>query len=311
LKFYGIKPSDRCCTLHTTNYSWNRTADYKDIVYSNDGKILSLCKLFLDDDHLKIYYDEVMKFKPIWLFFQPSVLIKFTEFIIKNKLTIPSFIKYIEFTGEVLTPLAVEYAEKYYNCNFANMYGTTETGTISYTCPYGNMHVLDDNVYLEIQKDQSHFSPKIGKAIVTSLNNNVFPLIRYDIGDIVSVIDCENCQCGLKGTVIETIMGRESRCVTLSSGLVISESIIISIFDRVNTLAGNKIKEYKAVINKSENLIVFMIHIAPKDRHWVKEIEKQLRNIVYERFHFNFELIFTYEPICIDNNGKYSIVEVV
>ena len=35
-RYHNIMPSDKYCTLHTTNYSWNKISDYKKIVYSKD-----------------------------------------------------------------------------------------------------------------------------------------------------------------------------------------------------------------------------------------------------------------------------------
>lgn len=306
-KFYNIKPNDKFCTLHSTNYSWNRITDFKNIVYSRDRKILSLCKLFFDDENMRQYYNEIIKFKPEWLFFQPSNFIKLTEYMIRNNLEKPSSIRYIEFTGEPLLPRAVELADEYYNCEYANMYGTTETNGIAYLCPFKNMHVLDENVFVEIPNNN------FGEAIITSLTNNVFPLIRYEIGDIIKITKCDECECGLKGYVIDEITGRQQNFIKLKNENIISEITIMSIVERVNSTTGNVIKEYKAQISVNEEMVTIIAYIAPHHRSWEKKNKDEFNMIINQYFGYIYKtkIIFVNNPINIEPNGKFSILEVI
>ena len=72
---------------------------------------------------------------------------------------------------------------------------------IALTCPKDNMlHILEDNVYVEQTIDN--------KILVTSLKNTVFPIIRYELGDMIKLSN-KKCNCGEDGTIIEEIKGRE------------------------------------------------------------------------------------------------------
>lgn len=305
-KCHGITPSSRSCTLHTTNYSWNRISEYKNIVYSKDKHTLSLCKLFFEDN-LWEYYNEIMKFQPEWLFFQSSSFIKLTEFMLRNNLKAPESIRYIEFTGEFLLPKAIELVKSFYNCDYSNMYGTTETNAIAYMCPFGHMHVLEDNVYLEV--DHGDF----GKALVTSLTNHVFPLIRYEIGDILKLKECSDCKCGQSGLIIEEISGREQNVVQLKSGERLSETVVMSIMERLNSLTGNVIHEYKVQFSHKDDTISFVIYIDVKDKAREHTIKGEFSEILSTYFSsINKSTIsFIYEPIRIQENGKFSILEVI
>lgn len=306
-KFHDIKPSNRLCTLHTTNYSWNRISDYKKIVYSKDQKTLSLCKLFFDDENLLQYYNEIMKFQPEWMFFQPSNFVKLTEFMIRNNLKKPDSIRYIEFTGEVLLSEAVKLVKEFYNCDYSNMYGTTETNGIAYTCPYGQMHVLKDNVFLEVDQGDH------GKVRVTSLTNRVFPLIRYEVGDMLKLNKCKHCMCGQSGTVIEEISGRQQNIVQFQDGNTISEAVIMSIMDRVNSLTGNVIREYKAQLSLKEGTTNFLLYIDSKHKARQHVVEEEFHKVMSIFFNFidGITVSFVYEPIKIQENGKFAILEVI
>lgn len=305
-KYHGITPSSRLCTLHTTNYSWNRISEYKNIVYSKDKNTLSLCKLFFDDN-LWEYYNEIINFQPEWLFFQSSNFIKLTEFMIRNNLKAPESIRYIEFTGEFLLPKAIELVKSFYDCDYSNMYGTTETNGIAYMCPFGHMHVLEDNVYLEVEHGDH------GKARVTSLTNHVFPLIRYEVGDILKLKQYSDCKCGQSGLIIEEISGREQNVVQLHSGEWLSEMIIVSIMERLNSLTGNVIHEYKVQFSQKSDVISFIIYIDAEDKAREHTIKKEFFEILSTFFSsINKSTIsFIYEPIRIQENGKFSILEVV
>ena len=306
-KYHGISPSNRLCTLHTTNYSWNRISDYKKIVYSKDKKTLSLCKLFFDDDNLLEYYNEIMRFRPEWLFFQPSNFIKLTEFMIRNNLKKPNSIRYIEFTGEFLLYEAIELVKNFYNCDYSNMYGTTETNGIAYMCPYGQMHVLEDNVFLEV--DHGH----LGKAMVTSLTNHVFPLIRYEVGDLLKLNKCSHCMCGQSGKIIEEISGRQQNVVQLRSGEMVSEAVVMSIIDRINTLTGNVIREYKAQFFLTSETIIFLLYIDAKYKSREPIIKEEFTKImnIFLSFIDKVTITFVYKPIRIQENGKFAILAVI
>lgn len=306
-KFHNIKPNDKFCTLHSTNYSWNRITDYKKIVYSRDRKILSLCKLFFDEENMMQYYNEIIKFQPKWLFFQPSNFVKLTEYMIRNNLEKPSSIRYVEFTGESLITKAIELVKEYYNCDYANMYGTTETNGIAYMCPCGKLHILDDNVFVETPNNN------FGKAIVTSLTNNIFPLIRYEIGDILKIRKIDGCKCGLNGYVIDEITGRQQNFVKLKNGNTVSEVFIMSIVERVNSVTGNVIKEYKAKISVNNETIDIIAYIDPHQCARENKIKEEFDSIICHHFGnlYKSKISFVYTPITIKMNGKFSILEVL
>ena len=74
------------------------------------------------------------------------------------------------------------------------MYGSEEINGIAYECPKHHMHVLEDNVFIEVKTNKGIFRHGEGEAIITNLNNFGMPLIRYNQGDVI-VLDNNDIQC--------------------------------------------------------------------------------------------------------------------
>ena len=100
--YYKINPTDKFCSLHTTSYSRTRVGNIEKYIISEDGKNMSLCKLYQDEKTLLEYYNLVQKFKPVWLFVQPSFLKRLMYIIDKFSLEKIDSVKYIELVGETL-----------------------------------------------------------------------------------------------------------------------------------------------------------------------------------------------------------------
>lgn len=91
-------------------------------------------------------------------------------------------------------------------------YGICEVNTgIAYECKYKNgLHMLDDYVYTEIidpVTGENVPDGEDGELVLTSLEKEASPVIRYRTGDITSIIKGK-CKCGRKSLRISRIKRR-------------------------------------------------------------------------------------------------------
>lgn len=111
--------------------------------------------------------------------------------------------------GETLSPAARERVETALGCRVRNSYGASEFLAMGWECPQGQMHLNTDWLLLE-PVDEQHRPVPAGHVphavLLTSLANTVQPLIRYQLGDQVTLIP-EPCACGSPFPVIE-VLGR-------------------------------------------------------------------------------------------------------
>ncbi len=96
------------------------------------------------------------------------------------------------------------------------------------------LHVFEDLKRVEIVDDELRPVPAgtAGELVVTDFTNRVFPLIRYRLGDISSVVDGA-CECGMPYRRIDNVRGRVTDAAILPSGEVIAGEALAQSFSRV------------------------------------------------------------------------------
>lgn len=102
-------------------------------------------------------------------------------------------------------------------CTVRNSYGASEFLPIGWECAHGSLHVNADWVILEpVDRDYRPVAPGTlsHTTLLTNLANHVQPLIRYEIGDRITVAP-ERCACGSPLPVIE-VQGRQDDVLVLA-----------------------------------------------------------------------------------------------
>lgn len=99
--------------------------------------------------------------------------------------------------GECLAPCAKQRLEQAFGCRVRNEYGASECLSIAWGCAHGALHVNDDWVLLEgVDTDGNPVPPGVPShsVLLTNLANRIQPLIRYDLGDSITLLP--PCPCG-------------------------------------------------------------------------------------------------------------------
>ncbi len=99
-----------------------------------------------------------------------------------------------------------------FGCPVAMEYGSVETGLMAHTLPDGTYAVFWRNYFIEAC-DEGPGGARILR--VTSLYERCFPLLRYEIGDVIE-LSGNGAQYGLRG--FDKVMGRMSSYVLLRDG---------------------------------------------------------------------------------------------
>lgn len=298
IKFYNISPCS--IELNFTNSSIN-TNNW----YSIRKNVISASRIILDDNEKMeqlFYYINHLKVE--WIYIQPYVALKAMSFIKNNKISLPKSLRYIEFVGEILSDEIRQNVSELFNVPIANMYGSEEMNGIAYECPQGNMHVLDDNVFIETEYKNE------GEIFITSLTNYTMPLLRYKQGDIVELSHETKCKCGYGGLIIKTIFGRTYEIIDLEK-CKINPYILISIMEYVNRQTGEYIKQYKFLWNHDTKAIQLYILCSSN----VTEIRKNIKEYIVKKLSEISLFIHIEDIIFIEEMpkefGKYSIIKFV
>ena len=123
--------------------------------------------------------------------------------------------------GETLANPTRAQVQRAFGCPVRNSYGASEFLPIAWECSYRRLHLNSDWVILEpIDHHGRPVAPgsRSHSVLLTNLANRIQPLIRYDLGDAVTMIDTP-CGCGSRFPVM-AVEGRtdESLVFPLAGG---------------------------------------------------------------------------------------------
>jgi phenylacetate-CoA ligase len=113
-------------------------------------------------------------------------------------------------TAEPISEAEKRDLERAFDCAVREMYGATEFFPIAVECGHGNLHANIDWVVVEpVDEDYQPVEPGVPSetVLITNLANRVQPLVRYDLGDSITMYD-ERCSCGSAFPIIE-VEGRQ------------------------------------------------------------------------------------------------------
>lgn len=155
----------------------------------------------------------------------PSALTRLARYVRTHYPDAPSSLtSYVKVGGEQVYRFQRETVERALGARVVETYGCTEVGPIAAECPAGSMHILSENVHVEICRDDEPVPPgEHGDVIVTSLSNRAMPLVRCKIGDR-GAIGAEPCECGRPQPVLQSLVGRASDVFLAADGRAVHGS---------------------------------------------------------------------------------------
>jgi len=156
-------------------------------------------RLFTINKHdLKRFSDKLKKAS--YLHGYSSLIYALAKFVNKSEMNHSYSLKMVKGTSEKIFESYKEEVHKAFGVNIISEYGAAESGIIAFECPEGNMHLNMEGVFVEeVEKE----------IVVTNLQMKSFPIIRYKLGDYISLASKDKkCRCGLNHQIIEEVTGR-------------------------------------------------------------------------------------------------------
>jgi len=99
--------------------------------------------------------------------------------------------------GEVLSEAKRRFLEELWSVRLFPDYGSTETTSLGGACAHGTTHLWADRFHFEVYDPaEDRCTPYgTGEIVVTSYHRRATPIIRYRLGDVVTVRESA-CACG-------------------------------------------------------------------------------------------------------------------
>lgn len=257
----------------------------------------------IKDDFLKYYVENMIKFKPEYLVGFPSTMLEIAKFGLSNKYDYPAgSIKAVFPTAETITTESRYFIEKFFKTRIYNQYASSEGAPFIFECERGNLHLeLQSGVFEVLDEDGR--SSESGRLVVTSFTTEGTPLIRYDIGDSITLEDMgRTCTCGNNNPMVREILGR------IDDYLYSPENGKVNLGNISNTLKDTYgIIRFQGVQNQLDKI---ELSVVVDRRIYSKEVEKIFVKNWRDRIGYGMELAIVYvDDIPVEKSGKYRIIK--
>lgn len=262
----------------------------------------------ITDANIGVLCDYLLKQKPTWILTTTLLLRKLSAYIRKNKREdeLKSLnIRFIETTSQSLTPIEKNDIEKLFNTRVLNQYGCRETWNIAYECKYGNMHVNDRYLLVDLIDDKGKNIDEYGvegKIIISSFVHKSMPLVKYYLGDRATFVQ-DSCPCGCNSRIIRFHDGRSFEKLLGSDyyGTVIFRKVLRYIYYDVPKVKLEKIKIFQCM-NK---LIKVFAEISEGKEIFEKEFRNCFSFHIPNYMDYDFEFIYNYR---IEDMGEKEFI---
>jgi phenylacetate-CoA ligase len=182
-----------------------------------------------------------------------------------------------------------------------NWYGNSEMCANIVECEQGELHLKLEHSYVEIlNAEQAPCRPgETGRLVCTGFGNEAFPLLRYDVGDVVTLSKNQTPKCGRGGRLIDEVIGRMEDYVVTPDGRFVG---------RLDHLFKDSrhVKEAQIVQNRIDELVVRLV----TDEAYGARDEGAIREEGRLRLGSSIALRFEYvDQLPRSRNGKTRFIE--
>jgi phenylacetate-coenzyme A ligase PaaK-like adenylate-forming protein len=189
------------------NYTSKSARTVGETLFVNQARIPFL----LTESEFERMAEEISEWSPQFLDLDPVHGAWFALYCEREKIRFPS-VKFILCSYEFVSLVHRKILQRVFGVPIFNFYGSTETGHLLMENERGEMKASYENVFYEIVEPDAH---GIGDLVVTTLTNEIMPLVRYRIGDLV-LRDEQPYATNyfIHGRSRDTLLNRDGRRVT-------------------------------------------------------------------------------------------------
>ncbi len=207
--------------------------------------------------------------------------------------------------AEQLSPTMRARIEKVFAAPVRDTYAGYELGIIAWECPNGGTyHVCDDNVIVEVLKEDgvsAAIEPgESGSLIGTSLHFAAMPMIRYQLGDIVTR-GPTRCDCGAPFTTLTAIQGRMNDFFPLADGRVLHPYLIGSAVLKPSL---EWMHQYQVIQERRDRVLMRVVPLRKPGAADVAELARAIGEVLGPLVQLKLEFV---DDIPEEPNGKFRI----
>jgi phenylacetate-CoA ligase len=184
---------------------------------------------------------QLVQIDPLYLYMYPSNLDGMLRILEETNQKLRS-LRLVFTVSEVVDDALRQRTKRILGVEIADNYGTTEA-FIAWQCPEGSYHLNAEHVLVELVDDVGRqVAPgEMGRVLITTMDNNLMPLVRYDLGDYAIAAN-GTCRCGRTLPLLGPIVGRKFNLFRSAQGRLFSPALL---FDPIRL--NPEIKQFQLV----------------------------------------------------------------
>ena len=227
----------------------------------------------------------------------PSDLMNLAYHIRNGKRKFPK-VKLLISDCEVLDDFSRKYISETFHREILDYYASVENGCIAFQLPRSKKYFInEDQILLENRTPSSN----LGDAVITNLRNTTFPIIRYQIGDMIDFGDGKSDLDSVKLRTINKIYGKYLDFIILPDKTIVSPHIPKQ---ELTHLSG--IKKFQ-IIQRDFSKIVIKIE---KDIDYQEDTEKEILKRLDRVFHHQIVCSIEYDQqLSIKTTNKFKCIQ--
>jgi phenylacetate-CoA ligase len=226
----------------------------------------------------------------------PSDLMNLAYMVRNGKLKFPK-VKQIFTDSEVLDDFSRKYIMDTFNSSMLDFYASVENGCIAFQMPKSKKYFINED---QILLQNSNKNLVEGDAIITNLRNTTFPIIRYQIGDVVDFGDGKSDLEGMNVRTINKIYGKYLDFIILPDKTIVSPHVPKQ---ELTHLKG--IKKFQIIQKDFDKAIVKI----ERDHDYTEEVEKEILNRLSKSFSGQIACAIEYDDnLSVKGQSKFKCI---
>ncbi len=299
-EWHGLGPKDRRATMFGRIIHDPDNARPPFWRYDRVGRNLLMSSYHLAEEHLPHYVDQLERYEPAEIIGYASSVFLLAKYILREA---PGRVRprVVFTTADTLFPHQRRVIEQAFACPVIDQYGCAEMAIFAADDGQANYQVHGEHGLLEVlgEGDRPVGPGETGEAVCTGFINRTMPLIRYRIGDRVSLREDETVQDGLVTRFAE-IVGRVDDVLVSPDGRPLGR--LSPIWKVVPGIFETQVIQ-KTVDSLDINLVVDESFRARGNA--LGELETEIRKRTGSAMELRFHLL---EEIPKNKNGKFRAV---
>lgn len=269
--------------------------------YDYINKIRFYSTFLINEKNFDVYWKSLNEFQPEFLVGFPSSVFEICQIAKARGLKYKGKVKVFFPTAETVLAEHRQVISEVLGCKLVDQYASSEGAPFILECTAGHLHIHPLTGTFEVV--DHNLEPSLsGQMLVTSFTTHGTPLIRYQIGDSITLADStQQCACGSIFPLVERIEGRTNDYIlspthgkvnlgNISNSTKDSKGIVCFqlIQDKVDNI------EVKLVVNKEFDTV--------QESHFISALRERIGNTV----HLNLNYVDSIEK---EKSGKFRIVK--